>query len=374
MSKPTPDWWVPRGFPLTSFPKELPLKPTRLKFGIDPTSDRLHLGHLVPLRLCRKLQDDGEMALDLVLGTLTGRLGDPSGQDKTRPVLSMEEALANANKLQEQALRVLNPGRTTVHFNHFFVEDMDVPEFIVRLVSQFSVAGMLARDGFRQRMDADRPISLHELLVPLLQGWDSVVLNTELEVGGTDQLFNFQAARTLQKAEGQAPQHCFLTPVINGTDGRKMSKSLGNCIWLDDTPEDVFGKTMSIPDTELPRWTALLTDLGKKVPVHPMKWKAAVARSITTQLHGEEAARQAQEHFQRTVQQREVPAEIPNLTARDLLAAVQEIRGGSKTKARKLVKAGAIRVNGEQVFDVDHVLQPGDTLKAGKRDFGLVPG
>lgn len=326
----------------------------------------MHLGHFVPLRVCRKLQERGHK-LDLILGTLTAQLGDPSGQDKTRPFLTEEETKRNAEKLLAQASKVLLPG-FTVHRNHEFVKDMSIPFFLSTLASKFTVANMLARDGFRKRHEAGAPIALHEFLVPLLQGWDSVVLHSDVEIGGTDQLFNFQVARTLQESEGQKPENCIMTPIIRGTDGRKMSKSFGNTIWLDEKPEEMFGQVMSIPDDVTDEWISLLTDLID-LPGHPMVKKKKLAWDIVRQLHGEEAAEEAQKHFEARVQRKETPDEMPEVEADFLLKIVAMVRNESNNRARKLIRQGGVSVNGDKVVDPLFFPESGAQIKIGKRKF-----
>lgn len=326
----------------------------------------MHLGHFVPLRVCRKLQEQGHK-LDLILGTLTAQLGDPSGQDKTRPFLTEEDTKRNAEKLLEQARKVLLPG-FVVHCNHEFVKDMSIPFFLSTLASKFTVANMLARDGFRKRHEAGTPIALHEFLVPLLQGWDSVVLDADVEIGGTDQLFNFQVARSLQESEGQKPESCIMTPIIRGTDGRKMSKSFGNTIWLDEKPEEMFGQVMSIPDDVTDEWVELLTDLID-LPGHPMVKKKKLAWDIVRQLHGEEAAVMAQEHFESRVQRKETPDEMPIVDQDFLLKIVAMIRNESNNRARKLIRQGGVTVNGDKVTDPLFFPDSGVEIKIGKRKF-----
>ena len=322
------------------------------------------MGHFVPLRLARKLQERGHK-LDLILGTMTGRLGDPSGQDKTRPILTDEQARTNANRLLKQVERVLLPG-FDVHRNHEFVDAMDVPFFLTRLASRITVANMLSRDGFRKRADAGQPIALHEFLVPLIQGWDSVVVRAEVEIGGTDQLFNFQIARQLQEAEGQTPQQCLMTPVIRGTDGRKMSKSFNNAIWLDEEPTEMFGKIMSVSDNVAEEWLSLLTDL-KDLPKHPMSRKKALAHNIVAQLHSEAEASSAQAHFEQTVQRKELPTELPTANQDTLFVMVAEARSESRSKARKLILGGGVKVDGEKVTDPLCTPSKGSTIRMGKR-------
>jgi tyrosyl-tRNA synthetase len=336
-----------------------------VKFGIDPTRDRLHLGHFVPIRLCRRLQEQGH-ELHLILGTITARLGDPSGQDSTRPILDDAEVKANAERLLAQCRKVLLPG-FTVHRNHEFVDAMDVPFLLTRLAARITVKAMLARNGFRARMERDQPIGLHELLVPLLQGWDSVVVQADVEIGGTDQLFNFQVARQLQQAEGQEPEHCLMTPVIRGTDGRKMSKSFGNTVWLDEAPEQMFGQVMSISDDVMAEWVDLLTDLTH-LPEHPMERKLVLAHDIVRQLHGAGAADLARAHFDRTVRERRVTEEdLDETPVADLVTLVVAVRGASRTQARKLIQGGGVRVDGAKVTDHEHQPSAGSVVRVGKR-------
>jgi len=348
-----------------SFVKES-VKSLKIKFGIDPTRNRLHLGHFVPLRVCRKLQEQGHH-LDLILGTLTAQLGDPSGQDKTRPILSEEEVEENAEQLLAQASKVLLPG-FKVHKNRDFVNGMSIPFFLANLASKFTVANMLARDGFRKRHEAGAPISLHEFLVPLLQGWDSVVLDSDVEIGGTDQLFNFQVARSLQESEGQSPEVCIMTPIIRGTDGRKMSKTFNNTIWLDEPPEEMFGKVMSIPDDVTDEWISLLTDLID-LPGHPMVKKKKLAWDIVNQFHGSDKADEAQVHFESLVQRKETPDEIQVIEADLLLKIVALVREVSNNRARKLVRQGGVTIAGEKVLDPLFWPEPGTIIKIGKRNF-----
>lgn len=343
--------------------------PFRVKFGIDPTRDRLHFGHFVPLRVARKLQERGH-SLDLILGTLTAQLGDPSGQDKTRPILSDEKVQRNADALLRQVERVLLPG-FKVHKNHEFVKGMSIPFFLTRLASKFTVANMLARDGFRQRQAAGNPIALHEFLVPLLQAWDSVVLKSEVEIGGSDQLFNFQVTRTLQEIEGQKPELCIMTPIIRGTDGRKMSKTFNNTIWVDEEPANMFGQVMSIPDDVTDEWISLLTDLFD-LPEHPMVKKKLLAWDVVRQLHGEEAAEIARTTFEKVVQQKELPDEIQTVAPDFLLKIVALVRNESNNRARRLIAQGGVTVDGEKIIDPLFWPKPGNTIKIGKRSFAKV--
>jgi tyrosyl-tRNA synthetase len=316
--------------------------------------------------LCRTLQQQGH-ELDLVLGTLTARLGDPSGRDATRPLLSDEEVQANAARLLGMCDRLLAPG-FRVHWNHRFVEGMSVPEFLTGLASRVTVSSMLARDGFRRRLDAGDPIALHELLVPLLQGWDSVVLDAEVEVGGTDQLFNFQVARRLQAARGRPPQVVLMMPIIRGTDGRKMSKSLGNTIWLDEAPEQMFGQILSVSDEVMDEWWEVLCDSPHR-PAHPMERKKVLAGDIVRQLHGPEAAARARAHFERVVVDREVPDDLPEVERTDLVTLVAAARQESRSRARRLIEGGGVRVDDQQIRDVECVPASGAVVRVGRRRF-----
>jgi len=313
----------------------------------------------VPIRLCRSLIAAGHR-LDLVLGTMTARLGDPTGTERTRPLLSEAEVAHNAAAIAA-TLRTLLPG-AALHCNHAFFAEMGIADFITRMPGRVTVDHMLSRSGFRRR---EAPIALHELLVPLMQGWDSVALTTEVEIGGHDQLFNFQVARRLQRAEGQPPQACLMVPLLPGTDGRKMSKSLGNCVFLDAPPGEVFGKVMSISDETMAQWIPLLSSAPHSQPGHPMERKRALARDIVAQLHDPAAAHAAEDAFGA----RTPPVPV---AARQLLEAVVAIRGCSRGAARRLVRSGGVRVNGEKAHAPEAALQHGDTVWVGKRDAGVV--
>lgn len=314
----------------------------RIKFGIDPTFPRLHLGHLVPLRLVKKLQEQGH-DITIVLGTFTAQLGDPSGCDHTRPVLTVDEVKTNADAIAVQVKKLLHPGFKFFE-NAKLHNKIKLPQFL-RIAANFTVAHMLSRDGFRDRMAKQSAIALHELLVPICQGLDSVRLRTEIEIGGQDQLFNFQIARQLQAAmcPSDKPQICFMTPIIVGTDGRKMSKSLGNCVFLDEEPANMFGKIMSISDAVMEEWFCLLSDLH---PVdHPMQSKKLLAHDIVRQLHSESDANQALDNFERTIQRKEAPETVKPIRATDLIGAVVELRACSKSEARRLIDSKAVKLS-----------------------------
>ena len=367
-----------------TFPENIDLTPCkRVKFGIDPTFPRLHLGHLVPLRLVKKMMEEGH-DITIVLGTFTAQLGDPSGRDTTRPILSAEEVKENAKQILKQLEKLIGPwdlgiykGKKTWRLfeNHVIHEQMTMDAFM-KIASKFTLTHMTSRNGFQERINNNQPIAMHELLVPMCQGWDSVTLKTEIEIGGQDQLFNFQIARQLQEAEGQKPQGCILMPIINGTDGRKMSKSLGNCIFWDEDIHDIFGKVMSIPDTVMEEWFPLFVDFTVEEDMHPMDKKKVLAIEIIKQLHGTVAAVDANQHFFHTVQNKQIPDDMPfiriGLDAVTILDAVVRMNNSSKTAARQLIHDGAVRIDGEKVFDEKLQILPNQIIQSGKRNFAKV--
>ena len=349
------------------FPNDSDLKGlNKVKFGIDPTFPKLHLGHLVPLRIARKMQEEGK-ELTIVLGTFTAQMGDPSGKDKTRPILSKEEVEANAEKIFEQILPILKPDFKVFRNGDLF-NKMTVPE-LMKIVSDFTVQQIVRRDAFAKRMDQDVAIGIHELIVPILQGTDSVELKSEIEIGGTDQLFNFQIARRLQELNGQEPETCILAPIINGTDGRKMSKSFGNCIFLDEAPEEIFGKCMSISDDVMDEWIPLFQD--ENIELNPMLRKKKLAFDIVAQLHGDDNATKAQEHFESLIQSKNIPDEMPKIKANTIVEAVVAIRGCSNSQARRLIGEGAVKIGGEKA-SLEAQINMGQIIKVGKRDFGKI--
>ncbi|MEK6829509.1 MAG: tyrosine--tRNA ligase [Nanoarchaeota archaeon] len=338
----------------------------KVKFGIDPTFPRLHLGHLVPLRVVKKLQEQGK-DITIVLGTFTAQMGDPSGRDQTRPILSAEEVEKNAEKILMQVRGILNPG-FKVFKNGDVFNKMTVPE-LMKIVSDFTIQQMTHRNAFSKRIESNTPIAIHELIVPILQGTDSVKLESEIEIGGTDQLFNFQVTRKLQEINGQKPEICILAPIINGTNGIKMSKSLGNCIFLDEDPTDVFGKCMSVSDDVMNEWIPLLTDENKES--NPMSRKKKMAFDIVEQLFDKTMAEVCLKQFEDRIQNKEIPDEIEEIRADDLLDAVVKIRGCSKSDARRLIDQGGVKIDDEKA-DEKSVIKTGQIIKVGKRDFGQI--
>jgi tyrosyl-tRNA synthetase len=351
-------------------------RPLRVKLGIDPTAPDIHLGHTVVLQKLREFQDLGHVVV-LIVGDYTGRVGDPSGRSKTRPVLTGEEIDRNAETFQRQATHVLaDDERLEVRRNG---EWLDMPaEKLFHLARTATVAQMLERDDFSKRYKANEPISVLELLYPLLQGYDSVAIDADVELGGTDQTFNLLLGRDVQRAYGKPEQAVLTVPLLPGTDGvEKMSKSLGNDIGVTEPPEEIYGKTMSIPDSALETWWDLL--LGEPVPegVGPRDAKRELARRLVARFHGEDAAGQAEAHFDRVVVSHEAPEDMPEaaFSAGDgsvhVPALLADAFGISRSEARRLISGGGVRLDGEPVTDTDlpAAQLDGAVLQAGKRRF-----
>src|SRR5205814_6829687 len=343
-------------------------KPLSVKAGFDPTAPDIHLGHTVLIRKLKHFQDLGHTVIFLI-GDFTGLIGDPSGQNVTRKPMTPEEVAANAETYKSQVFKILDPEKTVVDFNSRWLGAIASADW-VRLCSRYTVARMLERDEFAKRLKAGQPISIHELLYPLAQGYDSVALQADFEFGGTDQKFNLLVGRDIMREYGLEPQVILTTPLLEGTDGvEKMSKSLGNYIGVTEPPEDIYGKIMSISDSLLFRYYELLTqvpeaeiDRMKKGiesgELHPMKVKAELAFRLDEDLHGVEAARGAEEHFARVHQRGEVPEEMPELLfhrgngpASLVDVLVKAGLSTSKTEARRLVKSGAVTLDGKKITD-----------------------
>lgn len=341
----------------------LPNRKLRIKFGIDPTSDRLHLGHLIPIKLVKEFKDLGH-TIDIVIGTFTAQLGDPSGKNSMRPMLSFEDTNKNALSIIEQVKRILG-NDVNIHFNHSWFEKMSMFE-MMNLVSKFTVSNLLSRDSFQKRIEESNPIGVHELMVPILQGLDSVFLKSDVEIGGSDQLFNFKISRELQVISGQDPENCLLVPIINGTDGRKMSKTFNNCIFINDKPEDVFGKVMSISDDTMEEWCQIFPiDSDIK---HPMFKKKKLAHEITKLIWGIKLADVSQLHFEDVIQKGILPESIPEISEASLLNVIKKIRKTSLTQSRRLLESNAVKVN-DKIVNSNINLSSGDIVKVGKRDF-----
>jgi tyrosyl-tRNA synthetase len=350
-------------------------RPLRVKFGIDVTSPDIHVGRGIPLQRMRAFQDEGHKAV-LIIGDYTTRIGDPSGRSAERPILSDEEIDANAQLYLEQAKAILrdNPDLLEVRYNGEWLSKLSYAD-VVRLGRIVTVARMLERDDFQKRYRAGEPISISELLYPLMQAYDSVAIEADVELGGTDQTYNLLAGREVMEAFGLEPQVVLTTPLLLSWDGEKMSSSVGNNVPLTAAPEEMFGRTMRIPDSQLDEWWTLVAE--QPVPQgDPMQAKLALARWIVARSHGEEAASAAAEHFRRVVQDREIPEDVPEhpLPAGDpvhLPALLADAFGLSTSEARRLISQGAVKLDGEPVseLDVPRDRLAGAVLQAGKRRF-----
>jgi len=355
-------------------------RPLRVKLGIDPTTADIHLGHTVVLEKLREFQQAGHTVV-LIIGDFTARVGDPSGRSTQRPLPSAEEIAANAATYQEQAFKLLDRERTEVRFNSEWLR-ME-PEALLGLLAQTTVARLLERDDFQKRLAAGAPIAALELLYPLLQGYDSVAVEADVELGGTDQKFNLLFGRDIQSAYGQKPQSILTMPILVGIDGvQKMSKSLGNYVGVTDAPEEMFGRLMRIPDEAMPDYYRLL--LGAEVPAGaPNEAKRELARRIVERFHDAGAARAAEEHFNRLFVQREAPDDVDEVELAPylgddggrvhmplLMAGAFEI---SSSEARRLIRQGGVKLDGEPIpadsLDIEPDRLDGKVLQVGKRRF-----
>ncbi len=363
-------------------------RPLRVKVGFDPTAPDIHLGHTVVLQKMRQFQDAGHDVVCLI-GDFTGMIGDPTGRSSTRPPLTREQVLENARTYQEQVIKVLDPRRTTMAFNSQWMDNMVVSEFI-KLTSVQTVARILERDDFKKRFTNQHPISIHEFLYPFIQGYDSVALKADIELGGTDQIFNLLMGREVQKAYGQEPQVVMTLPLLEGTDGiQKMSKSYNNYIGVDDEPSDMFGKVMSISDDLMWRYYELLS--SRTIPeidqmkqdvetgfLHPMEAKMRFAHEMVKRFHGLEQAEAARGGFEKVFQSRSLPDDMPDVVVsleKPWICAVLKEAGltSGTSEAKRLVDQGAVRINDEKVADHEQVLEKGTyIIKVGKRRFARV--
>jgi tyrosyl-tRNA synthetase len=348
-------------------------RPLRVKLGIDVTSPDIHVGRAIPLQRMRAFQDEGHVGV-LIIGDYTTRIGDPSGRSAERPVLTDEEIERNARTYMEQAMIVLDPGRTEVRYNGEWLSKLSYAE-VVQLARTITVARILERDDFAKRYAAREPISVSELLYPLMQAYDSVAIEADVELGGTDQLYNLLAGRDVMEAYGLEPQVVLTTPLLLSWDGEKMSSSVGNNIPLTAPPEEQFGRTMRIPDDQLEEWYRLVIE--QPVPAgDPLTAKLALARFIVTRSHGEEAARTAEAHFTRVVRERRAPDDVTEVPLPDgdpvhLPAVLAATFGLSTSEARRLIGDGALRIDGEVVreLDVPRSRVENALVQAGKRRF-----
>jgi tyrosyl-tRNA synthetase len=361
----------------------------RVKAGFDPTAPDLHLGHTVLIHKLKHFQDLGHEVIFLI-GDFTGMIGDPTGVSETRVALSKEKILENAKTYERQIFKILDPAKTTVDFNSRWMSTMTA-EGLIQLSAHYNVARMLEREDFHKRYVEEKPISIHEFMYPLIQGYDSVALKADIELGGTDQKFNLLVGRDLQRDFGQEAQVVLTMPLLEGTDGvRKMSKSLGNYIALEDKPDEMFGKMMSISDTLMFRYYELLTtdDLARVKALHPMEAKQALAEQLVTRYHGVEGGRQSRATFQHKFQEREFPDEpdrrvtLRKIDVKDsgaiglveLLAKTELVP--SKSEARRLIVQGGIELDGKRLSDpnasIAIVVGRQYRLKIGRRKFAIV--
>jgi tyrosyl-tRNA synthetase len=374
-----------------SYEKQVPL---RVKMGFDPTAPDLHLGHTVPLERMRRFQDLGHTVIFLI-GDFTGMIGDPTGRNTTRPPLTEEQIAANAETYKKQVFKILDRERTEVRFNSEWLTPLGSPG-LIKLAAKYTLARMLERDDFKKRWQEQVPIALHELLYPLAQGYDSVALKADVELGSSDQLFNLLVGRTLQKEYGQPPQVCLTGPLLEGTDARevdgrivgdKMSKSLNNYVGIDEPPSEQYGKLMSISDGLMWRYYELLSrkslaEIEALRRAHPKQAKSELAKEIVTRYHGAEQARIAEEQFELVHKRREVPEEVEEreierdagADAVPLARTLSQLGlASSGSEARRLIAQGGVSVEGERVSDPNAKLAPGvHLLKVGKRKFTRV--
>ena len=366
-------------------------KPLVVKVGFDPSAPDIHLGHTVVMRKMKQFQDLGHQIV-FVVGDFTGMIGDPSGRSKTRPQLTREEILENAETYRQQAFKVLDESKTRLEFNSTWLEKLGASGF-VKLAGKYTVARMLERDDFEKRFKANQPIGVHELLYPLAQAYDSVELEADVEMGGTDQLFNLLVGRDIMRDYGLEPQVVLTVPLLVGTDGvEKMSKSLGNYIAVEDTPKDMFGKVMSISDDLMWSYYELCTSLDaaeigqlrqqvESGELHPKAAKMALARTIATDFHGAQAAAAAEKEFDQVFADGGLPDDIAkhSLDSDEPLWIVKVVRecgfSSSNGEARRLVAQGAVSLDGERITDVEATVPNDGTervLKVGRRRFATV--
>jgi tyrosyl-tRNA synthetase len=334
-------------------------RPLRVKLGVDPTAPDIHLGHTVGLTKLRQFQELGHQAI-LIIGDFTAMIGDPSGRSATRPQLTHDAVMANAKTYQEQAFKILDPARTRVVFNGEWFEMMSFEE-VIRLNSRVTLQQMLQREDFRERMNAGHPVRAHEIQYPIMQGWDSVMIEADVELGGTDQLFNIMVGRDLQREEGQPQQVAMMLPILEGLDGtQKMSKSLGNSVGVNEPPTQMFGKLMSIPDELMPKYYELLLAETLPAGTHPMVAKKELGRRIVARFHSEADAQHALDDFNTRFSNKNLAdADLPAFTLpaeSDIVSIVVAAFASvgaqrSRSDARRLIEQGSVQWNGEKITD-----------------------
>ena len=360
-------------------------RPLRIKLGVDPSRPDLHLGHYVVLRKLRQFQDLGHQIV-LIIGDFTARIGDPSGRSKTRPMLSMDEVRENARSYAEQVFKILSKEKTEIRYNGEWFDKMSF-EQVIRISSKYTVARMMERDDFKKRYDSNQPISVAEFLYPIAQGYDSVMVKSDVEMGGTDQLFNLLVGRKMQEEYEQLPQVVLTMPLIEGTDGNlKMSKSYDNYIAFNDTSRDMFGKIMSIPDTLIIKYMRLLTDLGKTEIdlyesqmkdglVNPRDIKMKLGQEVVAVFYGREEGVKAQEEFIKIFRKKDLPDEMEVLKVTSSISVLDLVmlsgETPSKSEAKRLIAQSAVQLDEEKLDDFSRVLEVkgSEVLKIGKRKF-----
>ncbi|HAU30855.1 MAG: Tyrosine--tRNA ligase [Desulfotomaculum sp. 46_296] len=366
-------------------------KPLCIKLGLDPTAPDIHLGHTVVLQKVRQFQQLGH-EIKIILGDFTARIGDPTGKSETRQQLTESEVKANLSTYEKQIFKVLDPARTKLFLNSQWLSLLTFQE-VIELAAKYTIARMLEREDFNRRFKEGLPVGIHEFFYPLMQGYDSVVLKADIEVGGTDQKFNLLMGRTLQKEYGLEPQVALMMPILEGLDGvQKMSKSLGNYIGIDEIPREIYGKTMSITDELIMRYFELVTPLGLKElseisadlasgKLHPRDAKMRLAYEIVSFYHDENSANQAEEEFKKVFQQRELPDQIPvyeiktdilqdgSIWLPRLMMLVE--MAASTSEGRRLIAQGAVKINGVRIEEPSYLLIPQDNMiiQCGKRKF-----
>jgi tyrosyl-tRNA synthetase len=369
-------------------------QPLKVKLGLDPSAPDIHVGHTVVLQKLRQFQELGH-TIQLVIGDFTGRIGDPTGKSETRKQLTEEQVKENAKSYVEQFGKVLDASKVEVNYNSTWLAPMTFAD-VVQLAAKTTVARMLERDDFEKRYNSGQAISLHEFFYPLMQGYDSVALESDVELGGTDQKFNLLMGRNLQKEFGQEQQVILTMPLLEGLDGvQKMSKSLGNYIGVNEPPNEIYGKTMSVPDELMLRYYELATDISNEElealragladgSVHPRDAKMRLAKTFVRMFHGEAAAEEAENYFKTVFQQRALPSDIPEVSveasayengAANIVNLVFELKlADSKGEARRMVQQGAVKVNEEKVTDINQAvkLEDGMVVQVGKRKFAKV--
>lgn len=366
-------------------------RPLTVKFGLDPSAPDIHLGHAVPLRKAKQLQELGHKVV-IIIGDFTGMIGDPTGKSKARKQLTREQVLQNAKTYQDQIFRIMDPAKTEVRFNSEWLSKLNF-EDVIMLSSKYTVSRMLEREDFKNRFSNELPISIHEFFYPLMQGYDSVAIKADIELGGTEQKFNVLMGRTLQKEYGQEKQIALFMPILEGTDGvEKMSKSLGNYIGINDNPNDMYGKVMSIPDNVIIKYYELATDIHPddnlaikkrlEAGVNPRDIKMELAKEIVRLYHGDKKSVEAEQYFKEVFQKKQLPDELTEFNIAEnevvegkinIIKIVVDTKFAStNSEARRLLQQGAIKINGTKTTEINVELHDDDILQVGKKNFARI--